>query len=126
MNKIAVHIYKCMYANYHRLHTYIRCYHCVKSVCIRSYSGQHFPAFGLNTERYFISHHVQSECGKMRTRIALNTDTSHAVYLECKKGKIYNLMNAQVKRGKTCGLVKTKSRKQYIIEKPDILDACIT
>ena len=26
--------------------------HCVKSVRIRSYSGPHFPAFGLNTERY--------------------------------------------------------------------------
>ena len=26
--------------------------HCVKSVRIWSYSGQHFPAFGLITERY--------------------------------------------------------------------------
>ena len=26
--------------------------HCVKSVSIRSYSGSHFPAFGLNTKRY--------------------------------------------------------------------------
>ena len=26
--------------------------HCVKSVRIRSYSGTHFPAFQLNTERY--------------------------------------------------------------------------
>ena len=26
--------------------------HCVKSVCIRNYSGPHFLAFGLNTERY--------------------------------------------------------------------------
>ena len=26
--------------------------HCVKSVRIRSYSGPHFPAFGLNAERY--------------------------------------------------------------------------
>ena len=25
--------------------------HCVKSVHIRSYSGPHFPAFGLNTVR---------------------------------------------------------------------------
>ena len=28
--------------------------HCVKSVQIRSYSGQHFPAFGLNMERYSV------------------------------------------------------------------------
>ena len=26
--------------------------YCVKSVCIGSYSGPHFPVFGLNTERY--------------------------------------------------------------------------
>ena len=32
------------------------CYilHCVKSVRIRSYSCPYFPAFGLNTERYFV------------------------------------------------------------------------
>ena len=35
---------------------------------IRSYSGQYFPAFGLNTERYFISLCIQSEYGKIRTR----------------------------------------------------------
>ena len=28
--------------------------HCVKSVRILSYSGPHFPAFGLNTERYSV------------------------------------------------------------------------
>ena len=28
--------------------------HCVKSVRIQSYSSLHFPAFGLNTERYFL------------------------------------------------------------------------
>ena len=28
--------------------------HCVKSVHIRSYSGPHFPAFGLNKERYSV------------------------------------------------------------------------
>ena len=27
-------------------------YHCVKTVCIRSFSGVYFPAFGLNTERH--------------------------------------------------------------------------
>ena len=53
--------------------------HCVKSVRILSYSGPYFPAFGLNTERYSISLCIQSECGKMRTRITPNTDTFHAV-----------------------------------------------
>ena len=43
--------------------------HCVKSICIRSYSGPHFfphfPALGLNTERYAVSLCIQSECGKI-------------------------------------------------------------
>ena len=47
----------------------------MKSVRIRSYSGPHFPAFELNTERYGVSLRIQSECGKIRTRISPNTDT---------------------------------------------------
>ena len=54
--------------------------HCVKSVRIRSYSGPYFPAFGLNTERYGESLRIQSECGKIRTRITPNTDTLYAVF----------------------------------------------
>ena len=52
---------------------------CVKSLRIRSYSDPHFPAFGLNTERYGVSLRIQPECRKMRTRITPNTDTFHAV-----------------------------------------------
>ena len=48
----------------------IKTTHYVKSVRIRSYSGPHFPAFGLN---------IQSECGKMRTRVTPNADTFHPV-----------------------------------------------
>ena len=55
-----------------------RC-HCVLIVRIRSYSGPHFPAFGINTERYSVSPRSRSECGKMRTRITSNTDTFYAV-----------------------------------------------
>ena len=33
------------------------------------------PLFGLNTERYGVPLRIQSECGKMRTRITPNTDT---------------------------------------------------
>ena len=58
-------------------------YHCVKSVRIRSYSGSHFLAFGLNTERYFVSLHIQSELEKMRTRIIPNKDTFHVGYITC-------------------------------------------
>ena len=56
-------------------------HHCVKSVRIRSYSGPHFPAFGLNSERYGVSLRIQSECGKMLTRITANTDTFNATHL---------------------------------------------
>ena len=52
---------------------------CVKNVRIRSYSGPHFPAFELNTEIYGVSLRIQSECGKMLTRITQNTDTFYAV-----------------------------------------------
>ena len=58
--------------------------HCVKSVGIRSYSSPHFPAFGLNMERYSVYLCILSECRKMRTRITPNTDTFHAVQT-CKK-----------------------------------------
>ena len=64
-----------------------RCFpHCVKSVRIRSHSGPHFPAFGLNTERYSVSLRIQSKCEKMLTRITPNTDTFHAVPVPWKLG----------------------------------------
>ena len=44
----------------------------VRSAYIRSYSGPYFPAFQLNR--------IQSECGKIPTRITPNTDTFYAVY----------------------------------------------
>ena len=43
------------------------------------FSGPYFSAFGLNTERYGVSLRIQSECGKMQTRITPNTDTFYAV-----------------------------------------------
>ena len=55
--------------------------HCIKSACIRSHSGPHFLPFGLNTERYSVFLRIQSECGKIRTRIIPNTDTFHVVFI---------------------------------------------
>ena len=52
---------------------------CVRSVRIRNYSGLHFPAFTVNTDRCRVSLRIQSECGKMQTRITQNTDNFHAV-----------------------------------------------
>ena len=54
-------------------------HHCVKSVYIRTFCGPYFPAFGLNTQRYFVSLRSQSECEKMPTRKTPNMDTFHAV-----------------------------------------------
>ena len=42
--------------------------HFVKIVLIRSFSGPHFPALRLNEAKYGVSLHIQSECGKIRTR----------------------------------------------------------
>ena len=42
--------------------------HCVKSVQIRNFFWSVFSAFGLNTERHEVFLHIQSECGKIRTR----------------------------------------------------------
>ena len=52
-----------------------------KIVRIRSYSGPHFPVFGLNTERYSVSFRIQSKCGKMPTRVTPNTDTFYALII---------------------------------------------
>ena len=59
--------------------------YCVKSVCIRIYSGPHFPAFGLNKERYSVSLRIQSEWGKMQTRITPSMDTFRGVTLNAKE-----------------------------------------
>ena len=55
--------------------------YCVKSVRTRSYSGQYFPSFGLNTERYRVSLRIQSKCGKILTSITKNKDTLYAVII---------------------------------------------
>ena len=57
----------------------VKDFHFVKSVRIRSYSGPHFRAFGLNTERYGASLRIHSECRKMGTRITPNADSFHAL-----------------------------------------------
>ena len=42
----------------------------MKSVLIRSFFGPYFPAFGLNTKICEVNLHIQSECGKIRTKKA--------------------------------------------------------
>ena len=51
----------------------------VKSVCIWSFPGLYFPAFGLNMEKYGVSLRIQSECGKTWAKEAMNTGTFQVV-----------------------------------------------
>ena len=44
-----------IYANFNHCNLHLQKPHCEKSVRIWSYSGPHFVAFGLNTEKYSIS-----------------------------------------------------------------------
>ena len=60
--------------------SWIITFQCVKTVCIRSFSGPYFPAFWLNTEWYGVSLRIQSKCGEIRARKIPNTDTFHAVF----------------------------------------------
>ena len=56
--------------------------HYVKSVRIQCYSGPHFSRIFPHSDwirKDGVSLRIQSECGKMRTRITPNTDTLHAV-----------------------------------------------
>ena len=52
---------------------------CVKRARTLSFSGLHFAAFRQNTEIYKVNLYIQSECGKMRTKHTLNTDT----FMQC-------------------------------------------
>ena len=73
--------------------------HCAKSVRIRSYSSRHFPAFGVNTERYSVSLRIQSDCGKIWTRITPYTDTLYAV--NALKVRVNEIDNTQEKDEKS-------------------------
>ena len=85
--------------------------HCVESVLIRSYSGPHFSAFGLNTQKYSISLRIQSECGKMRTRITPTTDTFHALCssVECLQDSFCS--SSPVDTGRKLNVYKTFRRR---------------
>ena len=69
----------CLRRNYSGVSAKVFKDHCVKSAKYGVFSGPYFPAFGLNTERYGVSPHIQSESGKIKTRITPNMDTFHAV-----------------------------------------------
>ena len=75
--------------------------HSIKSVRIANYSGLHFPAFRLNTERYSVSLCIQYKCGKMRTRITPSMDNFYAVLSKYKGIHILGLVQRAVFRKET-------------------------
>ena len=53
--------------------------HCVESAHIQSFPCPYFPAFGLNTEIFFVNLRIHSEYRKIRTRKFLNMETFYAL-----------------------------------------------
>ena len=66
--------------------------YCFRLVNIKNFNFEdivstYFLAFGLTTEGYSVSLHIESKCGKMRTRITPNMDTFHVLKKFCVKLK---------------------------------------
>ena len=59
------------------------CFHCVKSVQIRSFSGPYSPVFGLNTERYQYLSVFSLNVGKFGLEKTLYLNTFHAMLVSC-------------------------------------------
>ena len=57
----------------------MRSEHCINVVRFWSFSGLHFPAFGLNTDICRANLSIQYKRVEMQTRKDLNTDAFHAV-----------------------------------------------
>ena len=70
-------------------------YHYVKSVRIRSFSSPYFPAFGLNTDRYSLSLHIQSKCRdigsicSIKIQSIITPITAEAVVRRCSLKKVF-------------------------------------
>ena len=83
----------------------------MKRVHILSFSGSYFFAFGLNTERYFVSLRILSEYGKIRTRKSPNINTFHAE----------EIIHIQSKYGKICDKVFKNGKKNIFFVKKELL-----
>ena len=73
-----------------------------------------FPAFGLNTESYRVSLHIQFECGKIRTRKTPETDTFQAVKETLKADRNQDL-NSLCKTA-AFNILKTVNEKKKTLE----------
>ena len=54
--------------------------HCVKSVLIQSYSGPHFPAFGLNISEYTLNISELLSSSPYSVQMRENTDQNNSEY----------------------------------------------
>ena len=75
--------------------------HCVKSVCIRSYSGQHFPVFRLNRERYYdflkAQNTVSSNLKRARRTILRKIFVKHSNNDKKRYGVVYQIYRVTLK-----------------------------
>ena len=63
-----------------RIGLFVNKFYCMESVHIRSFSGQYFPAFGLNTDLSPYLSVFSPNAGKYGPEKP-NTDTFHAVFM---------------------------------------------
>ena len=76
--------------------------HYAKSVRSRSYTGPHFPAFGLTTERYSVSLRVRLECGE-------NVDKNNSEY-----GHFWRSQNCVAQLSKKWQNIKCHIGKEFV------------
>ena len=60
------------------VYIYVAVIHCVKMACIQNSSGQYFPTFGLNRERYSYISPYSVQIRENRDQKTPDTDTSRS------------------------------------------------
>ena len=103
-----------LFSFFKNLKFYVHYYHCVKSVRIQSLSGPYFHAFGLITERYWVS---QSEYGKIRTRKTLNMGNFHAVYIYQENLKLLGNLKFEIRNSFTPQIITRKFISHFFSQK---------
>ena len=63
----------------------------MKNVSNWSFSGPYFPAFGLNTEIYYVNLFIQSKCRKIYFRKTRNIDNFYVMGRRTEDIDIHNL-----------------------------------
>ena len=101
---------------FHRFFFHFSTCHTSKVFKYGIFSGPYFPAFGLNTKRYFVSLRIQSECKIIRTRknsvfrhISYSVPPMHIFYFNrLMERKPSGLLVCFKKKRRTCGPMKVQ------------------